>query len=558
MVRHRCLQRILTLHSQWRRFAAGFFVYTMFFVGGMGANVTGGDSAPPIPNPSVFPPGRIDEQVAPNSHVVGDNFASSLPLLVVEYSGGDFTGTGTPAEISVYDSPSGVNSLSNSPTFTLPVIIEEDMVSASTPGKFSALLFLAGDQEIAPVSLAGLPASTEWYLHGSVRDKGMLRTSVALELGRVLMPDVTPQSRHCEVLSLLNGVYHYEGIHILGQNPLRNVNDLALSTPGEGPVVFLRQLVGRERRGQHVVRVGTRAFSIVPLDPRTLLSTDGRRRLGVELEKLDSILNSLEPTSFLTYQVQLDEQSLANFVLLNLLTLNAFDTRAPFFLMRGADGKFGFVPDWKFDNSLDNGLTRTRPLPFEEPFQLPPVTYLLERRVPVWRTLQTGGDFEDLRIYPVYQALSGDNFMWLDRLLLSRSFVEGLSARFNQLYHEELSHDNLRHMIFDLVASLGGALERDWLRWQDEYAAAEGPFALKPYVGKRITRNRQTWSYDQDVVKIVECLTNQSEFVHKRLEDLIWLSPDLYARGKSGTRESIFAFLSLVVMLVFTHLLTRK
>ncbi len=182
----------------------------------------------------------------------------------------------------------------------------------------------------------------------------------------------------------------------------------------------------------------------------------------------------------------------------------------------------------------------------------------MERRNPVWRTEQEGGQLEYLRVYSTYKALGGENYLWLDRMLLSRTFLQGLRDHYRELYRNELSPGNLRRVVTDIKTTLGDALERDWIRWRNEYAATEGPFALEPYVDGQTTRIRQTWSYDQDLVKITNSLNEQSVVILEQFSNLSWLLPDLYARGTSGTRGAIYAFITLVVVLLFTHVLTRK
>lgn len=515
--------------------------------------------AEPESNPSAFPPDAIVEGINPYDHTVEASFSSTLPLLVIEYSDGVTLDTDIAALLTVYANPNGFNSLLQPPTVSASVLIQENITDSLAKGKLSCILTLSPssdpDAPNEPISIAGLPVDRQWQLRGSVRDKGMLRNGIAYALGEILVPDFTPGSLYCEVLTLINGVYQYEGIHILAESPLRFFQKL--SEKGK-ETVFLRQLIGRERRGQPIVRGGNRVFSVVSASSRDSLSVEERRRLGVELEKLDSILYSVVPASYLTYQQHLEEESLANLFILNLLTLNALDKRAPYFLMRGPEGKFSFLPDWDFDLAFDNGPERGYPLPFERNIKPPEPLSPLERRFPVWRTLQEGGQFEDLRIYPTYKALGGENFPWLDRLLLSRTFLQGLQERYRELYRDELSTDNLRRLVTGIGATLGDALERDWVRWQHEYAATEGPFALEPYVGKQTTRIRQTWSYDQDMVKIANCLNRQSAVILEQFGNLSWLLPDLYAQGRSGTRGVVYAFVSLFVVLIFTHVITRR
>ena len=184
---------------------------------------------------------------------------------------------------------------------------------------------------------------------------------------------------------------------------------------------------------------------------------------------------------------------------------------------------------------------------------------MLERRLPVWRQLENGGDIRNLRLYPVYRIMDADNFLWFDRLFLSRPFLMELFSRYHELRRGPLSPENVSALVDETAAGLGPALERDWKRWESEYAATQGPYFLAPYTdGRGEQHGRQTFSYDQELVKIRHALLGQDEFLTRQMSQLNWISVDLFDQATSGNRRGAYAFATIIAFLFLTYVLTRK
>lgn len=307
-----------------------------------------------------------------------------------------------------------------------------------------------------------------------------------------------------------------------------------------------------------MVRLENRIFTDITPDGEGDRA-ESRRQIGVELAKLESALHALQPEAFLSYESMLDQRSAIDLYILNSLLLNGLEATTPFRIFKNDKGRLQFLPIWNFDTALDNAPARSYPLPFEEKLIVAEPPSLLARRLPVWRTLEAGGDIRDLRVYPAYLTLDGENYLWFDRLFLSRSFLTELYDRYHQLRQTFLSPENVQKMVDDMTAGLGPALERDWTRWHEHYAAEDGPYALSPFIDEEgIGHIRQTWSYDQDAVKIRRNLRAQDVFLMEQMEQLVWMSVDLYDRGTAGNRQAAYSLLTIVGMLILMHLLSRK
>ena len=490
-------------------------------------------------------------------------FSSHLPLLVFEPAA--ISASGTRGQLLLYGNHEGGGSLQNVPEITLNVLMKADPDQEDSEKKTYVLEHSPlKDGELSEVSLAGLPYDNKWRLRGSSRDKGMLRNGLAYAFGRVLFPGYTPETRYCEVLLKRNSRYYYQGLYILAETVEHMIKS---RTAGEKEGVLLEYAPGRNG-GQgnspqdadaaiFGLSLKDRGFSVVQgqSDGNVLLDS----RVEMELDRVESILQSLNPGTFLTYRSLLDQGSAIDLFILNALLLNARDSAVPLFLFREADKGLRFLPAWHFDAAIDNVSIRQRPLPFEAdiPDISPPS--ILARRTPVWRQLESGGDIRDLRLYPVYSILDGERFLWFDRLFLSRPFLMEMFARYHQLRRGHLSPARVGQTVDILAENLGPALERDWKRWEKEYAATGGPYALMPYTDSSgETHIRQTYAYDQELVKIRHCLREQDAFLMRQFSQMGWMTADLFDTAVNGNRQAAYALAAMAGFLVLTYMLTRK
>lgn len=509
--------------------------------------------------------GSTPETFGPD-FTVDDGFSSHLPVLLITPAEEAAEGSSVSARLSVYDAPSGRNALHDAPAVSLDVFLtkdgsfEHDGPGAS--GKAAYAVTLAPQTDGAPpagLSLAGLPESDGWRLHGSVRDKGMLRNGLAYALGRVLFPDSTPETRYCEVLVEENGRYRYQGIYILAESDARFFRSLDSDAPESA-------LLEHAPKGARGLPTGDDIFLARTLQDRgfTLLyPKDGGAarefRVESEMETVDAALHSLNPGTFLSYSSLLDQNSLIDLYILNELLLNARAAPVPFRLLSEKGGKLRVLPVWQFDEALDNAAVRPGALAFEEPLPDIPAPSVLARKIPVWRQLENGGDIRDLRLYPLYVAMDGAHFPRFDRLFMSRPFLTGLYARYHELRRGPLAPEKVTAAVDALAKTLGPALERDWLRWANEYTGADSPYALAPYTdAKGETRIRQTVSYDQELTKMRHFLRGQDAFLVQGFAQLNRTSADLFDESTSGNRQAGYALATVIAFLFLTHLLTRK
>lgn len=537
-----------------------------FFLAGLGAAFL------LLSLPSVAPcatNGQVDEAppgLSATSGLAPDftarpGFTSHLPLLVIEPEpGGPASLHGASADLLLHDHVEG-NALQASPQASFKVVLHEEP-GQQGQGKKTYSLELASPESDA-VALAGLPASRQWRLQGSLRDKGMLRNGLAYAAGRILIPQDTPQTRYCEVFFKDGDTFRYQGLFILVETAAQlfqsreegKENVLFEYSPQKDKRRSAREYSSdRDLFGWSLEDKGFTAI-VAPEENRGALEA----RVEVAMVQMENRLSATTPGGFLPYLALLDQDSVIDLYILNELFLNAQDDPAAFTLTLDAKGRLHLAPAWQFDAALDSAATRLRPLPFEEEASplLPPS--ILARRVPIWRQFEEGATLEDLRLYPLYQKLDAYRFLWFDRLFLSRSFLLGLYERYSELRRGPLSSGKISAMVDALAMELGPALERDWRRWATEYEATGGPAALAPYIDPQGESHvRQTFSYAQELVKIRFCLIRQDNLLITQLRQAEWLGADLFAKETSGNRQAGYALLALVGFMTLSHILTRR
>ncbi|CAK7030281.1 MAG: hypothetical protein DELT_02755 [Desulfovibrio sp.] len=501
--------------------------------------------------------------------MVGPGFSTHLPLIVIEPL--EAVDNAMRALMTVHDAADAStgerNTLASSgsagPAFSVLLRREPGQ---TLPGKKSYIIELAPTAENnAPegIPLAGLPKDARWRLQGSTRDKGMLRNGLAYALGREIFPEATPETRYCEVLFKKGDTYQYGGIYILSETLEHLARRLS---GGTGQPVLLRYDPERDKQ-RTALKAGddllfgftlqNRGFSVTYAGDA--LAAQEKSRLEADLNKIESALHSLKPEVFFGHTSLLDLQTIVDVYIFNSLMLNADQGPVSLHLYRNAKKQLAWLPDWNFDQAIDNAPVRRSPLGFErESVDLEPLS-ILERRDPVWVQLAGGKTIRDLKLYPLYDIMDGDQFLWFDRLFLSRPFLNDLRARYYQLRRGALAPANISALVDTLALELGPALERDWRRWEKQYGATEGPLAVRPYIDADYKVHlRQTCSPDQELVKINYCLRFQDTFLVEQVGGLEGESSNLFDTHSHGNRRGLYAFLVIFGFLAFTYVLMRK
>lgn len=361
--------------------------------------------------------------------------------------------------------------------------------------KSSYQLFYAGASESHDISISGLPEAKAWTLLGSNRDRSMLRTYLATQMGAVAGGFPVPQALHCELFFRRNEKYTYQGLYLLAEH----VED------GLFPVF------GKKPKGESL---------IVPLV--TAIDKDGVRTLEYEMpqdypavktgpdEKMRELIDLLHSDDGVLFFRGLDKLELYSFAdvyLLNALMMNFPSDFLPFYFYRDAKGEVGLGAVWDFAYSLDNAST-----PFEFPYH--------------WD-----------KLYP-----------WYDRLLESSRFNTILRKRFTELSRSEWNIVKLMQRVDVMAKLLLPSMRRDWQRWQDTYQSTEPRNTLNARGELYIRKSSDPL---EEINKIKYNLWQNNITLKKAMGDLKWKKV-FFNEGKN-TRKTVLTtgvFLALFFLVL--------
>ena len=202
---------------------------------------------------------RVASQIAGESYLKisqdAIDFRSHLPIVVVE----NFDGTRpserqTDAFLAIFDvsTETGESSLLDTPHVASRIGIKVRGQSSSgdtkTPYRVETRDQHDRDLDVAPL---GLPAESDWVLHGPWSDRTLVHNTISYELGSEVGL-VTPRTRYVELFRNLNGgairENDYLGLYLLVENIKRSPNRLDIPDLDPG------QLDPEEITGGYILR----------------------------------------------------------------------------------------------------------------------------------------------------------------------------------------------------------------------------------------------------------------------------------------------------------------
>jgi hypothetical protein len=168
------------------------------------------------------------QQLATTSNLAGINppstFNSDLPIMVIENFGAGaipdvLSTTLQTARLAIYDPPVGTSALSGTADTCFRIGIKRRGNSSRywAKGQYRVELRDENDADL-DAGLLGLPAESDWTLHGPYPDKSLIRNALIYDLGRQLGMEA-PRTRHFELFLNLDGgdlrSSDYMGVYVL-------------------------------------------------------------------------------------------------------------------------------------------------------------------------------------------------------------------------------------------------------------------------------------------------------------------------------------------------------
>lgn len=335
-------------------------------------------------------------------------------------------------------------------------------------------------------SLLGMPADSDWILHGPYADKSLMRNVLAYELWR-RMGRWAPRSEYVSLYlngdgSPVPGPEHYAGVYLLMERVERGQYRVPLSTMDpsdcEEPEItggYLIELCHIHHYKDELFRTAAHpkaAFVYVYPRPKeiTVHQADWIRTWFENLEKILAGPDFKDPEK--GYAKHLDVDSFVDYILLNeyLRNIDAFQSST--FLSKERGGKLKAGPVWDFNFAMGN------------------VTW--------------GGDFwmTDGWSLPVASKVE-----WPARLMEDPAFEERFKLRWKELRRGTLAAKAVESFIEETRGLLHGEAERNFIRW--------------PVLGKRLMGNRApVASHAEAVEELKEWLKKRGAWMDAHIDDL--------------------------------------
>ncbi len=317
-------------------------------------------------------------------------------------------------------------------------------------------------------SLLGMPAETDWVLHGPYSDKSLMRNFLAYYLFNA-MGYYAPRTRFCELF--LDG--QYQGVYVLLEKIKRDKNRVDISKLNPTDVE------GDQLTGGYIVKIDRSATDYTDgwFSPYPGTGTGGEgpffayhypKRTEIVQKQMDYIRNkitgfewALQSTiykdPYIGYRSIIDVPSFVNYFILVELSKNTDGFRLSTFLHKDRDSKDRLIhmgPVWDYDLAFGNA------------------DYLDAFNTAGWN-------------YTVPADGWGTPFWW-SRLLSDPFFANTLNCYWHRLRQGVLSDESLLALVDNTAEAIGPAVERNFTQWpiHGEYIWPN------PYVGN---------TYEQDV-----------------------------------------------------------
>lgn len=337
------------------------------------------------------------------------------------------------------------------------------------------------------LSLMGMPASSDWILHGPFLDKTLIRNYMWMNISAEIM-GYAPNVRFCELI--LDG--EYMGVYVLMETIDVSETKVNLTQYEEGDPV-MSYMVHIEPKAELAKSVETFSFYAKKLEPgrqieiaypRTMYQTDEvKQYIQTDFSEIEQALYSSEagsnPDFYLEY---LDEQSFVDYYILQEFVGNNDMFQASTYFYKDVRGKLHIGPVWDYNNVLDN---YTNVMPAE--------------------------DF----------LLSQNGFY--SQLMKSSRFVNKVTERYRELRKGILSEEYLCSYIRETEAWLGTAVDRNYTVWGYTWDWQQIPMyeRRRPDAGSKETyADVNPSSYGEATEDMISYMKRRGNWLDENIESL--------------------------------------
>ncbi len=431
----------------------------------------------------------------------------------------------TTGKITVYDNPSGINSLSDQPVIISDIRIKKRGHTSYDFDKPQYYIKLTMDGDLDnPQNIFGMGTDDSWILGGNMADKSMMRNYLAYRVSAQIM-EYAPRCAFCEVFTEADGVYTYQGVYLMEESIRRSENRVQLDESKKDEV-YTSYLVRRDRFTNFDTMLDTYArleglsdeWIGVKYPAVSRQTEDNLAYIEEDFSRIERILLSDKPSMYKSYPRYVDMDSFVDYFLINEYFGNYDAGEHSTYMYKNTWGRLKIGPVWDFDQAMNNSVVDET-----DPYTLA---------------------MQDKEFY--------------ENLVHDTTFVNQLKERYSYLRSVYLNDDYICGVIDETSAYLRSARAREWYRWADVYqddSGRYGTFSLHDYEKEGITISRFNDDYDQELYNIKTYLTLHGAIIQSELTKLE--EGCEYTTGLKGEMTMMF-LITCVLFAVPSILINRK
>lgn len=480
--------------------------------------------------------------IIPEDRMVGDDFTSHLPLVVIDTGGEEVISYKVynvdtnafeipegidpyfPMEIRVYDRADHCNRPSDEAALRSAGRIKVRGNSSAVPSlpKFQYTLKLeTEDGEEQPLSMMGIGTDDTWVLSAVLEDKSRIRNYLAFNIAGQLEAS-TPDLRYCEVLFAKEDGYYYGGLYMMCESIKASPERVNIEKDASDYHVGTGYLIKRDRYASDKIVLdtwGTREGHNTMNTEKTFFSLEYPKNEAAtpeviasveqEISQIEMALYSRNNSSLNPIEKWLDLDSFAAYMVINEFFCNYDAGLHSTYMYKSPYGKLTAGPYWDYDGALDNE----------------------------YRLLDLDG-------------IVFCDYPWFEKLIQMEDFERRVEKYYRELRKTILSDEYLADFIDGTVSYLGNAL----LREDSAYGGYSyiTDIMIEEETGLSVDRRRDSAAAEAQRMKDV--LLIRGEYMDKNIDTL---QQFVVRYGDSVGTDTVLATFLILIFLVSTVLVRR-
>lgn len=474
---------------------------------------------------------------------VNENFSSHFPLIIMDTGGVEPPITTAPSSgekryvkiegvepyvsgtFYLIDNEDRVNRPGDVPVAQSPMMMERRGNNSMHYDKAQYHLKLVTESgQDNDLNLLNMGQEHEWVLNGSMADKSMMRNYLAYRISSKVIP-YTPDSRYCEVLFRNGDQYTYQGVYLLIES-IKQGKDRVDISKFQASQPFNSFLLRRDRYDEYDDRLieidpdlGSvnrhQSFFYCLYPTRKIITAEQKEYIQKTITAIETVLYSDEPKIFATYKDLIDVDSFVDYFVLSEYYASYDAGQYSTYMYQEMGGKLKLGPVWDYDGAMDNS-----------------------------RQEELNLDVTALQVKPWFECLAKDKY-----------FLNKVEDRYAELRRNLISDDSIMELIDELDTYIGGAKEREWLRWDQVYTH-QNLFSLKSAPDETgFVPKRESDRYEQEIYRLKTVLRRHGAAIPGRLK---LLERSVVYNTGVKSYQGLLLFLATAVFFIPVYYVNRR